>query len=253
MRDAPMKIFYASDLHIEYEANRDALRFDGLDADVAILAGDIGAGVAGIEWAAEVFDIPVIYVMGNHEFYNHNYHQLRRDARKSAEALGVHLLDKDVVVLDGVRFAGCTLWTDYLANRDPALAKEIAARVMPDHFCIHVSEEALWTPEDAFGAHRDCVEWLEQQSAIDVVVTHHCPSLAAIGGRHPQNEYTPLFISALDDLITEVNAKAWVFGHTHCCVDVTHDSGTRIVSNQHGYPEEDQAEIGWNPLVTLHI
>ena len=37
-----MKIFYASDLHIEFEDNCKTLRFAGLDADVAILAGDIG-------------------------------------------------------------------------------------------------------------------------------------------------------------------------------------------------------------------
>ena len=248
-----MNIFYASDLHIEYQANREALRFKDLDADIAILAGDIGAGVGGIEWAAETFDIPVIYVLGNHEFYHHNYHQLRSDARESAASLGVHLLDKDVLEIGGVRFAGCTLWTDYLANGQPTLAKQIAADVMPDHSCIRLSEDALWSPDDAYGAHLDCAHWLGQQKDIDVIVTHHCPSLSAIGTRHPQNEYTPLFISALDDLIADVNARAWVFGHTHCCVDVTHDSGTRIVSNQHGYPEEDQREIGWNPLATLAI
>jgi predicted phosphodiesterase len=248
-----MKIFYASDLHIEYEDNREVLRFDDLDADVAILAGDIGTGTGGIQWAAGAFDIPVIYVLGNHEFYHHDYHQLRRDARDSAEALGVHLLDGDVLEIGGVRFAGCTLWTDYQANGDPALAKQIAAQVMPDHTCVTAAGNRLWSPEDAHRAHASCVHWLHEQEAIDVVVTHHCPSLAAIGTRHPRNEYTPLFISELDDLIAYVNAKAWVFGHTHCCVDVTHASGTRIVSNQHGYPEEDQAEIGWNPRASLRI
>ena len=118
-----MKLFYASDLHIEFEDNCKTLRFAGLDADVAILAGDIGAGIGGIQWAAEVFEIPVIYVLGNHEFYHHDYHQLRLDARKSAEALGVHLLDEDVLEIDGVRFAGCTLWTDYQANGLPEVAK----------------------------------------------------------------------------------------------------------------------------------
>jgi hypothetical protein len=54
-------------------------------------------------------------------------------------------------------------------------------------------------------------------------------------------------------VIARVNAKAWVFGHTHCCVDVKHFSGTRIVSNQYGYPDEDQAEIGWDPVATLSV
>lgn len=248
-----MKIFYASDLHIEFEDNCKTLRFAGLDADVAILAGDIGAGIGGIQWAAEVFEIPVIYVLGNHEFYHHDYHQLRLDARKSAEALGVHLLDEDVLEIDGVRFAGCTLWTDYQANGLPEVAKQIAAQVMPDHSCITVSESELWSPDEAHRTHSDSVQWLLDQEGIDVVVTHHCPTLAAIGHRHSANEYTPLFISNLDEVIARVNAKAWVFGHTHCCVDLEHSSGTHIVSNQYGYPDEDQAEIGWDPVATLSV
>ncbi len=39
-----------------------------LDADVIVLSGDIHIGTQGIDWASQ-FDVPVIYVLGNHEAY----------------------------------------------------------------------------------------------------------------------------------------------------------------------------------------
>ena len=64
-----MKIHILSDLHTEFSD------FDPpeTDADVVVLAGDIGVGPSGIEWAADHWlDRPVIYVAGNHEYYGHD-------------------------------------------------------------------------------------------------------------------------------------------------------------------------------------
>ena len=89
-----MKAWYGSDLHVEYPGNKDlAVLAEG--ADVAILAGDIGEGVAGIEWAAETFDIPVIYVSGNHEYYQTELQQHTGAMRERARELGVHFLEQD--------------------------------------------------------------------------------------------------------------------------------------------------------------
>ena len=64
-----MKLQVLNDLHIEFED------FDppATEADVVILAGDIGVGLEGLRWAEDWFpDRPVIYVPGNHEFYHHD-------------------------------------------------------------------------------------------------------------------------------------------------------------------------------------
>ncbi len=64
-----MKIHILSDLHTEFT---DFSPPDN-DADIVILAGDIGVGLGGIEWAADKFPkTPVIYVPGNHEYYGHD-------------------------------------------------------------------------------------------------------------------------------------------------------------------------------------
>ena len=43
-------------------------------ADLVILAGDVNLGTKGIEWIkSTIKNIPVIYVLGNHEYYKGSY------------------------------------------------------------------------------------------------------------------------------------------------------------------------------------
>jgi predicted phosphohydrolase len=103
-----MKLHIVSYLHTEF------VDFTPLatDTDVVVLAGDIGIGLAGIEWAAgNVPDKPVVYIPGNHEYYHHDI-SLTDDLRAAAPN-GVHVLNDDALELGGVRFLGCTLWTDF--------------------------------------------------------------------------------------------------------------------------------------------
>ena len=105
-----MKIRVLSDLHLEFHAWTPP----PADADVVVLAGDIHVGVGGIEWAREQFPTtPVIYVVGNHEFYGGQLNEVLAALREAADRLGVYLLDSDELVLDGTRFLGATLWTDF--------------------------------------------------------------------------------------------------------------------------------------------
>lgn len=83
------------------------------------LAGDIYTGVRGIQWTADTFFEPVIYVMGNHEYYHRNAITLLPMARKRAAALGVHLLEQDEWRINGTLFLGCTLWTGFDSAQAP--------------------------------------------------------------------------------------------------------------------------------------
>ncbi len=50
---------------------------------------------------------------GNHGFYRHNYQSLLKQFCDEAELYKIHFLENKEVVLNGIRFLGCTLWTDY--------------------------------------------------------------------------------------------------------------------------------------------
>lgn len=51
----------------------------------------------------------MIYLLGNHEYYDGRLDTTLAEARREAEGTNVHLLDGDEVVIDGVRFLGATL------------------------------------------------------------------------------------------------------------------------------------------------
>src|SRR5687767_8581751 len=103
-----MKLNILSDLHL----GQGALDHPRTDADVVILAGDIARADEAIAWAAGLRK-PVLYVAGNHEFYGGSIEGTVPRLRQLCHGTPIHVLDDDAVVLDGVRFLGSTLWTDF--------------------------------------------------------------------------------------------------------------------------------------------
>ena len=105
-----MKILHLSDLHLEFGS----MDVPKTDADIAVLSGDIHAGSRGIDWASQ-FDIPVIYILGNHEFYGFTqFDELIQECRDKAKRYpNIHFLENESVLIDGVRFHGATFWTDF--------------------------------------------------------------------------------------------------------------------------------------------
>ncbi|HYT85485.1 MAG TPA: metallophosphoesterase, partial [Burkholderiales bacterium] len=104
-----MRIQICSDLHLE----REPFAPPETGADLVVLAGDIDNGAAGIEWAKRTFRSPVIYLAGNHEYYEGEFDSVQQALRAAARQFAVELLDCSEAVFDGARFLGCTLWTDY--------------------------------------------------------------------------------------------------------------------------------------------
>ncbi len=50
-----------------------------MDAYAVVLAGDIGEGLVGVEWARQQFqNDEIVYVAGNHEFYSNRLSELVR-------------------------------------------------------------------------------------------------------------------------------------------------------------------------------
>ncbi len=250
-----MKLHVLSDLHLEHAPFEPV----SVDADVVVLAGDIAPGTAGIEWAARRFSgRPVLYVAGNHEFYGHDLPDLIGRLREAAVGSNVHVLENEAVVIDGVRFLGCSLWSDFdfagTANR--ANSMRICARLVNDYKEIEVSELGRpLRPQDTRDIHLASRAWLatclaETHLGPTVVFTHHAPIvrsrpdhpvLQAIGGA---------FASDLSEMMDGDAAALWVFGHIHRTVN-TVVNGTRVISNQRGYPHEPVD--GFDPELVVEL
>ena len=111
-----MKLLVLSDLHLSHRpflVVEEGKRIDE-HADVVVLAGDIDDGLGGFRWAREAFpDKPIVMVAGNHEFYDKHWMRHVDDMRDAAKAHDIEFLEADGIDLAGVRFLGCSLWTDF--------------------------------------------------------------------------------------------------------------------------------------------
>lgn len=253
-----MKLHILSDIHLEFGN----LRLPEVDAGVTVLAGDIGVGLAGLEWALQTFQRPVIYVMGNHEFYGQrSMPDLWRKAREKVAGTHVHLLENDAVEIDGVRFLGSTLWTDFelFGDREGGMQ---AALDMNDYWSIITNYGAGYTsnratrltPKDTLRMHQESVSWLskelgKQNDQPVVVVTHTAPHRGSLHPKYEHHRISPAFVSDLDGLVQ--HADLWIHGHTHDSFDYLAGK-CRVVCNPRGYAGRE-LNPGFDPGLVVEV
>lgn len=249
-----MRIRVLSDLHTEMAG----LELEHVDADVVVLAGDIGVRTRGFEWAQRTFPkTPVIYVAGNHEYYGAAVPHLTNKLRTMSKGTNVSFLDEEEVVIGGVRFLCATMWTDFALfgadRRDEAM--EVAQALMTDFKRIRKSPSfSKLRPRDTLALHRRARAWL--RDAIDrgaanktVVVTHHAPAASSIADRQRTDLLSAAYATDMSAFF-DGRVALWIHGHTHHAVDEV-INGTRVVSNQRGYP--DEPADGFDPSFVVDL
>ncbi len=203
-----MRIFPLSDLHLE-RRRLDLIEPPSGDFDVLACAGDLyeghpERGLAALLHLAQ--GRPVVLVPGNHEHYAptgypRNAPQLLAALVAEVDRLnglgaGIRLLQGGgSTVIDGVRFVGTTLWSDWtLAGRwlrddtpdRPSDPIAYAAARMTDQVTgsreyrgsIRKEDGTHWQPADAMAAHlaeRDtlCAALAIPHAGPTVAITHH--------------------------------------------------------------------------------
>ena len=206
-----------------------------IDFDVAILAGNISCDrVLHLVVIADGLSRftsppqPVLFVPGNREFWAACMEdELVRSRDLIATAMGparsiVHLLDKNEVAIGGVRFLGCTLWTDEAlavqvekTNGEASYDFGMAIRLRRRRWLEHA---------DAVRLHYQQRTWLldklrEPFAGKTVVITHYAPPTG----------------SALQVEFFEVPVL-WIHGHTLESLDYRLGN-CRVVCNARGNPE----------------
>ena len=286
-----MKIKLVSDLHLEFSD----INIQNTDnCDVLILGGDIcvaqdlhdhpelvnssdqaaiaaGTGLGRRQQAAQryrdffkrcSFQFPhVIYIAGNHEFYNGKFYAgidyLREECAKYSN---VYFLENDTKIIDDVTFIGATLWTDM--NKGDPLTMHAIEGMMND-FRIIRNDKRSFAPmsaRDVADRHARTLGYFrsvlaEQHDRKFVVVGHHSPSFQSA---HPMYAHETLmnggYHSDLSEFIMDhPQIKLWTHGHTHHPFDYVIGE-TRIVCNPRGYENDGYSErTGWNPNIVLEV
>jgi Icc-related predicted phosphoesterase len=285
-----MKIQIISDLHLEHRNDLPQLHNAG--ADVLILAGDIcqaedlyrnprdkftvDGEVADLSqvmtgdwrgWDARRFreffqhcsdNWPhVLYVSGNHEHYDGRWERTSDILRtEMAHYHNIHYMDQDSITIDGIRFLGVPLWTNF-KNADPNVMWT-AKSYMSDYRWIKHFTAGQWgklRPQDTLEKHRSDVEylkhWLEIDKTPTLIIGHHAPSLQSIHEMYKnQADMNYAFCSDLDKMMWDNDhIRLWVHGHVHNCFDYIVNQ-TRVVCNPLGYPGE---RSGFNPGLIVEV
>lgn len=225
-----MKIQFFSDVHLEFGP----APLPVTDADVIVAAGDVNIGASGVAWL-KASGKPTIYVAGNHEYYGGDLSQVQREIRTAVAGSAVRFLECDSAEIDGVRFLGTTLWTDFLGG-DSAVMDTLREN-MNDYQQIGYCGRLL-DPRDLAAINRASRAWLEAQLASafagpTVVVTHHAP-LFASWRSSPNSLFMPAYCNDLSRLIHRYPIALWIHGHVHARSDY-HANAARVVCNPRGY------------------
>ncbi len=255
----PVKLQLLSDLHLEAHPAFEPRPAEG--ADLLVLAGDIGSYQQGSRLADDDFGlarfsprhgwpVPVLYVPGNHEYDGLDFDATHERLRATCERLGITWLERETRVIDGVRFVGTTLWTDFdalvhppgepvptpsqaLKRRDKAF--RAANFYLRKAATLRNGEVMLAEAWRELG--QACQAWLRAELARPhagptVVITHFAPSLRSADPRYGLVPGTAGFCNALDELLPQ--AQLWLHGHLHCAHDYQ-VAGCRVVANPLGY------------------
>ncbi len=275
-----MKIQLLSDLHLEVHPQFQPQPAPG--ADVLVLAGDIGSYQAGSLLTDEDFGLvrfsplppsaggagwptPVLFVPGNHEYDAQDFDAAHARLQAVCQRLGIHWLERQELVLQGVRFIGTTLWSDFdalaqhrgLQRPEQQQAQREKAFRAANYYLRKTGGTRNGLPflaPEVRAQALQCQDWLRAALAQPfagptVVVTHFAPSLASADPRYGLVPGTAGFCNALDALLPQ--AQLWLHGHLHTAIDYQ-AQGCRVVANPLGYARKGE-QGGFAPQQCLSI
>ena len=237
-----MKIQYASDLHLEFDANTKFLSDNPFEVkgDILVLAGDIllfGEKLINEhpfwDWCSDHYAHTFI-VPGNHEYYNRVDVLATLDNFTYPLRRNVTYINNRSITLGDTELFFSTLWT--------RVSDEDLAGVqihMTDCHRIAFGDHVMLATDYA-RAHDKCFDWLKKAlsnstAAHKVVVTHHCP-IVAEDPRYADNGLSSAFVINLEDFIKQSGIDYWIFGHTHWNAKRgTRLGDTILLTNQMGY------------------
>jgi len=240
-------IFYNSELSPAYwtpPAN--------LDVDVILLGGDIH--YAPKQLGEMLTDIrqtqhratKIVVVPGNGEYVGQELDASRAQYREIVDAVpNTTWLDDETVVLpDGLRIIGSTLWSAVPEGDIDRYTEMLASHGLKSVDDIRTGDRYL-TLRDTNELHAAARDFIArelralspEERAKTIVCTHFWPTLRPWtdeAGRplddHPESQWLNMTGSDLDELIAEAGPRYWLGGHAHTTHQVT-IGATHVESN----------------------
>ncbi len=194
----------------------------------------------------------VVFVLGNHDYWGGNISDEAIKVKRSLKDSGlnnVFLLEKDSVVLDGIKFVGATLWTDFNKHDKGVLMD--AANLMNDYKKIRYSSSySKVKPSNIAFIHNEAKSYIFNNAIKDndeqklIVVSHMPPSIQSIEEVYRNNpkNINYLYYSDLEEEVLKADIDLWIHGHNHNFSSYSLGK-THVLSNPRGYVNQESYEF----------
>lgn len=274
-----MKFTFMSDVHIDATLwNWDIIMAAVEHTDTLVVAGDISNDVCyTCDWLVEARKRfkNVIWIAGNHDFYNQGLHKtrlipnrefaLKWPAPRTVTEIydhyhrwslehDIHFLNRTSVIINDVTFVGVTGWHDYMAGDPFTREEQIKAwyQALNDKIIVWDTNDTKPNHIHALHAAHADAQWLKSTApkltGPTVVISHHIPHRLLKWEMPHDLIWTKLhgcFVNTMMEDITSTHIVYWCYGHTHQRkMKKIHNCD--FVCNARGYTHEIK---NWQPLV----
>lgn len=244
----PLKLQYASDLHLEFPANKEFLTQHPLQpsADVLVLAGDI-VPFALLDKHQDFFSYAsdnfktTYWLPGNHEYYHFDIAE-KSGVLHEAIRSNVFLVNNTSVVHANAKLIFSTLWSKISAHNQWHVERSL------NDFHLIKHKGYRFTVELYNQLHEQSLEFIKHELNTNkeehmAVFTHHCPTFLNYPEQYKGDVLNEAFAVELYVAIESSEIDFWVYGHHHTNTPTFSIGKTKLLTNQMGYVQRNEHRL----------
>jgi len=244
----PLKLQYASDLHLEFPANKEYLKQHPLEpmAEVLVLAGDI-VPFAVMDRFKDFFSYvsdhfeTTYWLPGNHEYYRFDIAEKSGVLHEKIRS-NVFLVNNTAVVHKNSKLIFSTLWSKISEGYQWQIERSL------NDFHVIKNKGFRFSAEAYNQLHEQCLSLVQTEIKNNTVeklavFSHHCPTFLNYPEQYKGDVLNEAFAVELHDMIESSNIDYWVYGHHHTNTPEFSIGKTKLVTNQLGYVQQNEHRL----------
>ena len=243
-----MLLQYASDLHLQFPANKEFLKRHPLQpmGDVLVLAGDI-VPFAVMDKHKDFFSYvsdnfeTTYWLPGNHEYY-------RLDITEKSGVLNekirsnLFLVNNTSMEHENVKLIFSTLWSKISTGHQWQIERSMNDFHQIKTKGFRFSAEAYnQLHEESLALIHNELKTIQDKKVA--VFTHHCPTFLNYPEQYKGDILNEAFAVELHGLIESSEITCWVYGHHHTNTPEFTIGNTKLITNQLGYVQRYENEL----------